>query len=207
MVPLAQHNRLGTDQPVPTDWLHANSVSWSPADDDLVVSLPLGLGDQDRLRQREGQRSHRLEVVGAGGNFKAIANTPTTMVPHQHDVRYINDNTLLWSSMMGTPSEEPAGRIAAGRWINEQNMTAATLVVNADVGTFLELPRGLEDAPQRQPGLHVRSLLLVTASPLGSQSRCFPNGTKIYVQQMKASHAVSVPISGEHPLQRCDLLD
>ena len=32
-------NRLGTDHPVTTDWLHANAVSWSPEDDDLIVSL------------------------------------------------------------------------------------------------------------------------------------------------------------------------
>ena len=60
-------NRLGTDHPVPTDWLHANSVSWSP-EDDGPGGLPAhpGLGNQDQLRQREGQRPRRLEVGGGG---------------------------------------------------------------------------------------------------------------------------------------------
>ena len=60
--------------------------------------------------------------------------------------------------MTGTPAKSPT-RAADSRgqeWIlNEQNMTA-TLVVNADMGNYSMLPRELGDAPQRQPGLHVR---------------------------------------------------
>ena len=88
-------NRLGTDHPIPTDWLHANSVSWSPEDDDLVVSLRT----QDwaiKIDYANGTgNGHIVWKLGAGGNFKAIANTPDPWFSHQHDVRYINDNTLL----------------------------------------------------------------------------------------------------------------
>ena len=73
-------NRLGTDHPVPTDWLHANSVSWSPEDDDLVVSLRT----QDwaiKIDYADGTgNGHIVWKLGAGGNFTAIANTAQPVV-------------------------------------------------------------------------------------------------------------------------------
>ena len=73
-------NRLGTDHPVPTDWLHANSVSWSPEDEDLVVSLRT----QDwaiKIDYANGTgNGHVVWKLGAGGNFKAIANTSQPVV-------------------------------------------------------------------------------------------------------------------------------
>ena len=108
-------NRLGTDQPVATDWLHANSVSWSPADDDLVVSLCA----QDwaiKINYANGKgNGHIVWKLGAGGNFKAIANTPQPWFSHQHDVRYINDNTLLVFDDGNTRQRRTRRRIAAGR--------------------------------------------------------------------------------------------
>ena len=62
-------NRIVKDLGSPSDWLHANAVSWSPEDDDLIVSLRSPeLGDQDRLRRRGRQRPRRLEV-GRGWQF------------------------------------------------------------------------------------------------------------------------------------------
>ena len=109
-------NRLGTDHPVPTDWLHANSVSWSPEDDDLVVSLRT----QDwviKIDYANGTgNGHIIWKLGAGGNFTAIANTPDPWFSHQHDVRYINDNTLLVFDDGNTrQAVRPEVRIAAGR--------------------------------------------------------------------------------------------
>ena len=102
-------NRLGFDHPVPTDWLHGNSVSYSPEDGDLVVSLRT----QDwaiKIDYANGNGNGRvLWKLGAGGNFKAIANTPQPWFSHQHDVRYIND-TPSWSSMTGTPARRSSMR-------------------------------------------------------------------------------------------------
>ena len=130
-------NRLGTDHPVPTDWLHANSVSWSPEDADLVVSLRT----QDwaiKINYANGTGNGRVVwKLGAGGNFKAIANTPNPWFSHQHDVRYINDNTLLVFDDGNTrQATDPRAHSRGQEWIlNEQNMTA-TLVVNADMGNY-----------------------------------------------------------------------
>ena len=68
-------NRLGTVNPIPSDWLHANSVSWSPEDDNLIVSLR----SQDwviKIDYADGTgNGHVIWKLGTGGNFKAIANT------------------------------------------------------------------------------------------------------------------------------------
>ena len=130
-------NRPGTDHRAPTDWLHGNSVSWSPEDDDLVVSLRA----QDwviKIDYANGKgNGHIVWKLGAGGNFKAIANTAQPWFTHQHDVRYINDNTLLVFDDGNTrEASDPQAHSRGQEWIlNEQNMTA-TLVVNADMGNY-----------------------------------------------------------------------
>ena len=114
---VAQHQppRHGSAE-VPSDWLHANSVSWSPEDGDLIVSLRSpGLGDQDRLRQRDRQRPHHLEV-GAGGNFTAHRQhrQPVVLPPARRAPT--STTTPCWSSMTGTPARlTTRRRIAAGR--------------------------------------------------------------------------------------------
>ena len=73
-------NRLGNDFGAPVDWLHANSVSWSPEDDDLVVSLRT----QDwaiKIDYANGTgNGHIVWKLGPGGNFKAISNIPEPVV-------------------------------------------------------------------------------------------------------------------------------
>ena len=129
-----------------TDRLHANSVSWSPEDGDLVVSLRT----QDwaiKINYANGTGNGRVVwKLGAGGSFKAIANTPNPWFSQHHDVRYINDTTLLVFDDGNTrQAKDPSADSRGQEWIlNEQNMTA-TLVVNADMGNysdFLEARRG-----------------------------------------------------------------
>ena len=66
-------NRLGNDFGTPSDWLHANSVTWSPEDNDLVVSLRT----QDwavKIDYANGTgNGHIVWKLGPGGNFRAIA--------------------------------------------------------------------------------------------------------------------------------------
>ena len=96
-------NRLGTDHPVPTDWLHANSVSWSPEDDDLVVSLRA----QDwaiKINYANGKGNGRVVwKLGAGGSFKAIANTPNRGSPTSTTCA-TSTTRPSWSSMTATPA-------------------------------------------------------------------------------------------------------
>jgi arylsulfate sulfotransferase len=176
-------NRLGFDHPVPTDWLHGNSVSYSPEDGDLVVSLRT----QDwaiKINYANGTGNGRIVwKLGAGGNFKAIANTTQPWFSHQHDVRLINDNTLLVFDDGNTRQAKFHGAHSRGQeWIlNEQNMTA-TLVVNADMGDYSDFLGSSELLSNGN--LAFTSGNLSTGTPGGESIEVLPNGTRIYVLQM-----------------------
>ncbi len=176
-------NRLGFDHPVPTDWLHGNSVSYSPEDGDLLVSLRT----QDwavKINYANGAGNGRIVwKLGAGGNFKPIANTPQPWFSHQHDVRYVSNNTVLVFDDGNTrQSKDHSAHSRGQEWIlNEQNMTA-TLVLNADMGNysdFLGSSQLLSDG-----NLAFTSGNLSTGTPGGESIEVLPNGTRIYVMQM-----------------------
>ena len=130
-------NRLPTDGEGPGDWLHANSITWSPEDGDLVVSLRA----QDwviKIDYANGTgNGHIVWTLGQGGNFTIISSDPSPWFSHQHDVEYINDNTLVLFDDGNTrratnPNADSRGQELV---LNEQTMTA-TLVVNADLGNY-----------------------------------------------------------------------
>jgi arylsulfate sulfotransferase len=119
------------------DWLHANSVAWSPADGNLIVSLR----NQDwviKIDYANGTGDgHIMWRLGKGGNFKLKAKGPSPWFTHQHDVRYINNNTLvLFDDGNVRHSVNPHADSRGQELIlNEQTMVA-TLVVNADLGSY-----------------------------------------------------------------------
>ena len=197
-------NRLGKDHPVPTDWLHANSVTWSPEDADLVVSLRT----QDwaiKINYANGKGNGRVVwKLGAGGSFEAIANTSQPWFTHQHDVRYINDNTLLVFDDGNTrQASSPTARSRGQEWIlNERNMTA-TLVVNADMGNYSDFLGSSQMLPNGN--LAFTSGGLSTSKNAAGQSiEVLPNGTRIYAQQMSLFEYRSY---FESTLYSADILD
>ena len=198
-------NRLGTDYPTPSDWLHANAVSWSPEDDDLIVSLRT----QDwviKIDYADGTgNGHVIWKLGPGGNFKAIANTPQPVVHPPARRAATSTTTPCWSSMTGTPaSKTTKRRTAAGRngFSTRQNMTA-TLVVNADMGNYSSFLGSAEllsngDLAFTSGGLGPAS------NPFGQSIEVLPNGTRVYVQQMSEYEYRSY---FESTLYSADLLD
>ena len=108
-------NRIGKDHATPSDWLHANSVSWSPEDEDLIVSLRT----HDwviKIDYANGTgNGHIIWKLGAGGSFQPIANTDQPWFSHQHDAHYINDNTLLVFDDGNTRHQIDGGETAAAR--------------------------------------------------------------------------------------------
>ena len=177
-------NRLGTDHPIPSDWLHANSVSWSPQDSDLVVSLRA----QDwaiKIDYANGTgNGHVVWKLGAGGNFKAIANTSQPWFSHQHDVRYINDTTVLVFDDGNTRQATfPNAHSRGQEWVlNEQNMTA-TLKVNADMGNYSSF-LGSSELLSNGNLAFTSGGLVVGGKPFGQSIEVLPDGTRIYAQQM-----------------------
>ena len=87
-------NRLPTNGEGPGDWLHANSIAWSPEDGDLFVSLRT----QDwviKIDYSNGTGDgHVVWRLGQGGDFTINSSDPSPWFSHQHDVTYINDSTM-----------------------------------------------------------------------------------------------------------------
>jgi arylsulfate sulfotransferase len=197
-------NRLGTDHPIPTDWLHANAVSWSPEDDDLVVSLRT----QDwaiKIDYANGSgNGHVVWKLGAGGSFTPIADTTQPWFSHQHDVRYINDNTVVVFDDGNTRHASDKGALSRGQeWIlNEQNMTA-TLVVNADMGNYSNFLGSAETLSNGNLAFTSGGLVTGTG-PAGQSIEVLPDGTRVYVQQMSENEYRSY---FESTLYSADLLD
>jgi arylsulfate sulfotransferase len=197
-------NRVGTDHPTPTDWLHANSVSWSPEDADLVVSLRA----QDwaiKIDYANGAgNGHIVWKLGPSGNFKPIANNSHPWFTHQHDVRYINDTTLLVFDDGNTRQATfPNAHSRGQEWIlNEQNMTA-TLVVNADMGDYSDFLGSSELLPNGNLAF-TSGGLSTSGKAAGKSIEVLPNGTRIFVQQMSEFEYRSY---FESTLFSADLLD
>ena len=141
-------NRLGTDGEGPNDWLHGNAISWSPADGNLIVSLRA----QDwviKINYSNGAGDgHLVWKLGQGGNFNLKAMGPDPWFSHQHDARYINDNTIVLFDDGNTRHKYRPSRTAAGRsWSSTSRRCTATLVVNADMGNYSAFLGSAECSP------------------------------------------------------------
>ena len=98
-------NRLGTDGEGPGDWLHANSIAWSPEDGDLIVSLR----SQDWVIKIDYDNGtgdgHVVWRLGQGGDFtinRSLGPIPVVLPPAR---RRATSTTRRWcSSMTGTPA-------------------------------------------------------------------------------------------------------
>jgi hypothetical protein len=175
-------SRLGTDGEGPSDWLHANSIAWSPEDQDLIVSLR----SQDWVIKIDYDNGagdgHVVWRLGQGGNFTINSSDPYPWFTHQHDVRYVNDSTIVVFDDGNLRHDTTQFKDSRGQELilNEQTMQA-TLVVNADLGNY-SLAVG---SAQRLPSgnLDFTSGFLGGAS-FGQSIEVLPNGTKTDVMQM-----------------------
>jgi hypothetical protein len=119
------------------DWLHINAVSWSPADQNLVLSIR----HQDwviKIDYRNGQGDgHVIWRLGQGGDFAVHSTDPNPWFSHQHNAHYIDDHTLILFDNGNTRhASDPNAHSRGQVWnLDEQKMTA-TLVVNADLGSY-----------------------------------------------------------------------
>ncbi len=132
------------DQPVnvvpnlpAVDWLHNNSVAWSPADGNLILSLRT----QDwviKIDYRNGAGDgHVVWRLGKDGDFTVNSSDPNPWFSHQHDVHYINDSTIILFDNGNTrrasdPTADSRGQV----WKLDERTMTATLVFNADLGNY-----------------------------------------------------------------------
>jgi hypothetical protein len=123
--------------PKAIDWVHANAVSLSPADGNLVLSLK----NQDwviKIDYRNGAGDgHVIWRLGQGGDFALAGAGPDAWFTHQHNAHYLDDHTLILFDNGNTrrvtdPSAHSRGQV----WtLDEQTMTA-TPALNADLGNY-----------------------------------------------------------------------
>ena len=163
-----------------------------------------GLGDQDRLRQRDRQRPHRLEA-GGGRQFQGRSPTPPTRgSPTSTTCATSTTTTLLVFDDGNTrQASDPRADSRGQEWIlNEQNMTA-TLVVNADMGNYSSFLGSSEMLPNGNLAF-TSGGLGPGSNPAGQSIEVLPNGTRVYVQQMSEYEYRSY---FESTLYSADLLD
>ncbi len=171
-------NRLPTQGEGPEDWLHSNSIGWSPLDANLVISVRSldwvikidyanGTGDGDVVWR-----------LGPDGDFTINSSDPYPWFTHQHDAQYIDDNTLLLFDNGNTrQSENPDANSRGQAFLLDEETMEATLVLNADLGVYA---RAVGSAQQLSngnfvftPGIGVRQTIEV-----------LPDGTIDYLQSM-----------------------
>jgi hypothetical protein len=119
------------------DWLHVNAVSLSPTDGNLILSIR----HQDwviKIDYRNGSGDgHVVWRLGQGGDFTVNSTDPNPWFSHQHNAHYIDDHTLvLFDNGNTRHASDPNAHSRGQVWtLDEQTMTA-TLVVNADLGSY-----------------------------------------------------------------------
>jgi len=168
------------------DWLHINAVSWSPADENLVLSVR----HQDwvlKIDYRNGEGDgHIIWRLGQGGDFTVNSTAPNPWFSHQHNAHYVDDHTLILFDNGNTRrASDPNAHSRGQVWtLDEQTMTA-TLVVNADLGSY---SGALGAAERLSNGDYSFTLGTNGPEPLRPPARTVevnPDGTKVY--ELRAS--------------------
>jgi hypothetical protein len=169
--------RLPTLGEGPGDWTHANSLAWSPADGNLVVSLRA----QDwviKIDYANGTGDgHVIWRLGPGGDFRINSTAPSPWFSHQHDVRYINGSTLvLFDNGNGRHARNPRAHSRGQELVLDEKARVATLVVNADLGNYADYTGSAQMLPNGN---------LNFDSPLAEQTiEVLPDGRSTYVLKM-----------------------
>lgn len=119
------------------DWVHANSVNWSPADGNLTLSLR----NQDWVVKIDYQGGagdgHVIWRLGQGGDFTVNSTDPSAWFSGQHDAHYIDASTLILfddgdTRQASDPTADSRGQV----WKLDEHTLTATLVFNADLGNY-----------------------------------------------------------------------
>jgi Arylsulfotransferase (ASST) len=119
------------------DWLHVNAVSLSPTDGNLILSIR----HQDwviKIDYRNGGGDgHVVWRLGQGGDFTVNSTDPNPWFSHQHNAHFVDDSTMvLFDNGNTRRASDPNAHSRGQVWtLDEQTMTA-TLVVNADLGSY-----------------------------------------------------------------------
>jgi hypothetical protein len=119
------------------DWLHANAIHWSPADGNLIMSMRSQDGVIKVAYQDGTGDGHIIWRLGKDGDFTANSADPYPWFSHQHDMRYVDDTTVVVfddgnARIVKNPNGDSRGQV----WKLDETTMAATPLLNADLGTY-----------------------------------------------------------------------
>jgi hypothetical protein len=166
------------------DWLHINAVSWSPEDQNLVVSVR----HQDwvlKIDYENGEGDgHIIWRLGQGGDFTLNSTDPNAWFSHQHDAHYIDNSTLILFDNGNTRrATDPNAHNRGQVWkIDEQTMTATPLF-SVDLGNYSPM---FGAAQRLSNGDYVFTSGAQGNAPnlFGQAIEIRPDGTKAFVLQV-----------------------
>ena len=161
----------------PRQWTHANSIAWSPADGNLVVSMR-SMDWVIKINYANGTGDgHVIWRLGRGGDFRIRSTDPSPWFSHQHDARYINDTTVvLFDNGNGRRRGNPRAQSRGQELVLDEKRRVARLVVNADLGTYAPFTGSAQKLPNGN---------FVLDSPLvGETIEMRPDGRKTYALKM-----------------------
>src|SRR5262249_40314139 len=165
------------------DWLHINTVSWSPKDQNLLLSVR----HQDwviKIDYANGAGDgHVVWRLGQGGDFTVNSTDPNPWFSHQHTPHYIDDHTLILFDNGNTRrASNPTANSRGQVWtLDEQTMTA-TLVLSAHMGNYSDR---VGSAQRLSNGNYSFTSGAIGSPPfIGQSIEVLPDGTKTYVLQV-----------------------
>ena len=131
----------------PRQWTHANSIAWSPADGNLIVSMR----SMDWVIKINYANGTGDGTSSGGWGGAAISGSGPRTHPRgsrTSTTRYINDTTLVLFDNGNGRRRETRGRRAAGReLVLDEKRRVARLVVNADLGTYAPFTGSAQKLP------------------------------------------------------------
>jgi arylsulfate sulfotransferase len=121
------------------DWLHANALSYTRADGNLLLSLP----EQDwvvKLDYRDGKGTGKLLWrLGKDGDFALKATGKYPWFSYQHDVAFEppgSDSLVLLDNGQRRQKEDPKAHTRGQVWQIDEKSRTATLMTSADLDVY-----------------------------------------------------------------------
>lgn len=162
------------------DWLHTNSITYSPADGNLVISIR----HQDwlvKLAYKDGAGDGAvLWKLGVDGDFAISPANPSGWFSHQHDANFMTATRIVLYDNYNVVCDEDPECVSRGQVIELNEVTrVATLIRNDDLGEYAP------GSGSSQPLVNGNSYFDSgfdgpTAIPLSHAYEFLPDGTLIF---------------------------
>ncbi len=176
---------LGTGSPI--DWLHTNAISWSPSDDNLVLSLR----HQDwiiKIAYENGRGDgHVIWRLGQDGDFRLVPLQPSDPYPwfsHQHDATIVAGTpttlVLFDNGNVRCATLAPPCNSRGQSYVIDEQTRVVTQTLNADLGVY---SAALGSAQRLANGNYAFGAGFLFPGPFAQEMEVTPGGTIVYTGQ------------------------